>query len=157
LEPDILILLLRIAFAVLLYLFIFLIAIVGYRQVKTSPAHPRSVAIPTAKTPTVEPKQGGSGNLLVLEAGEDGLPIGQNFALQPVTTLGRSALNAIVIPDSFASSEHAILSWREQAWWLEDAGSTNGTLLNRNIVQKPTVVKNGDIIQIGRVKLKIIL
>ena len=38
--------------------------------------------------------------------------------------------NAIVVEDQFVSAEHAILTFRGRAWYVEDLGSTNGTYVN---------------------------
>ncbi|NLE99729.1 MAG: FHA domain-containing protein, partial [Anaerolineales bacterium] len=55
----------------------------------------------------------------------------------------------------YASAQHALLTWREGQWWLEDLGSRNGTQLNDELVDAPTVVVTGDIIRIGRARLKV--
>jgi pSer/pThr/pTyr-binding forkhead associated (FHA) protein len=59
------------------------------------------------------------------------------------------------VPDTFASAEHALISWRGGQWWLEDLGSRNGTRLNDETVTAPTVLSAGDVISIGQVKLKV--
>jgi pSer/pThr/pTyr-binding forkhead associated (FHA) protein len=87
--------------------------------------------------------------------GEENLEIGTVFPLQPVTSLGRSAVNTIIIPDAYASLEHALLIYRGGQWWLEDRGSRNGTTLNAAVIHNPTVVSAGDIVGIGQVQLKL--
>ncbi|GAB4158910.1 MAG: hypothetical protein Fur0021_29250 [Candidatus Promineifilaceae bacterium] len=77
------------------------------------------------------------------------------FPLLPVTSMGRSPNNLIVLPDKYASGEHALLTLRGQQWWLEDLGSRNGTRLNNLPVASATVVSAGDIIMIGNTHLKI--
>ena len=77
------------------------------------------------------------------------------FPLLPVTSMGRSPNNIIVLPDNYASGEHALLTLRGQQWWLEDLGSRNGTRLNNLPVDGATVVSAGDIIMIGNIHLKI--
>lgn len=141
-DADLWILVLRLSFAALLYLFLLMVGIVAYRDLKRASAHP------------VKQKTADLARLVVVDSGETSLIPGQAFELLPVTSLGRDPANTVVIPDGFASGQHALLAWRDQQWWLEDLGSTNGTVLNRRPVQKPTRVNQGDIVQIGRVKLK---
>lgn len=75
--------------------------------------------------------------------------------LQPVTVIGRSPTCAITITDTYASSEHALLTLRGNNWWLEDMRSRNGTLLNKIPVTEPTIVSGGDIIAIGDTRFKL--
>lgn len=82
---------------------------------------------------------------------------GISYPLLPVTTIGRSPTNTIVIPQTFASAEHAILSLKNGQWWLEDRKSTNGTVLNDDRVLSPTIVTDGDIIGIGHLYFRVVL
>jgi hypothetical protein len=95
------------------------------------------------------------GRLVVLESPLPALAPGASFPLLPVTSLGRAATNTAATPDEAVSLEHALLHLREGQWWLEDLDSRNGTRLNDVPVTQPTPVVPGDVIGIGRVKLKI--
>lgn len=75
--------------------------------------------------------------------------------LLPLTSIGRSPTNSIVIDDNFASGDHALVALRSGRWWLEDRGSRNGTLLNDIPVHAPMILTHGDIIGIGAVKLRL--
>jgi hypothetical protein len=75
----------------------------------------------------------------------------QTYDLLPLTSLGRSPTNTIIIEDSFASSEHALLTLRNGQWWLEDRHSRNGTSLNGELISEPMVITNGDMIEVGNV------
>jgi pSer/pThr/pTyr-binding forkhead associated (FHA) protein len=81
--------------------------------------------------------------------------IGTVFPLRAVTSIGRSPNNTIIIPDTYASSQHALLTQREGQWWLEDRNSRNGTMLNGRRIDDPTVVSSGDVLGVGRTKLKL--
>jgi hypothetical protein len=97
----------------------------------------------------------GHGRLIVTDSG--GLPVAPDTAypLLPFTTIGRAATNTIQLPDSFASTHHALLALRSGQWWLEDRESRNGTLLNGQSLTGPTVISTGDVIGIGRIQLKV--
>lgn len=77
------------------------------------------------------------------------------YELTPITTFGRNSRNSIVLHDSYVSSEHALLAWRDGQWWLEDLGSRNGTVLNDAPLTDPTVISAGDVLRIGGVQLKL--
>ena len=97
----------------------------------------------------------GHGRLVVTDSG--GLPVAVDtgYPLFPITTIGRAPTNTIQLPDTFASSHHALLALRGGQWWLEDRESRNGTLLNGQPLTSPTVVSAGDVIRVGRVALKV--
>jgi hypothetical protein len=145
---ELLLLLLRLLLAALLYLFLGAILLFLWRNLRRS-----------SETDTIKSRH--YGRLVIVDVppeegeGEEELEIGTVFPLQPVTSLGRSAVNTIVIPDAYASSEHALLIYRGGQWWLEDRGSRNGTTLNAATIHNPTVVSAGDIVGIGQVQLKL--
>lgn len=80
---------------------------------------------------------------------------GDKYALKPITSLGRSPTNTVPISDSFASSEHALVTLRQGHWWLEDRNSRNGTMLNNVPVKQPVIIAQGDIIGIGQIRLRL--
>ncbi|MCB9451945.1 MAG: FHA domain-containing protein [Anaerolineaceae bacterium] len=80
---------------------------------------------------------------------------GETYPLLPLTSLGRSPTNSIPIPDTFASSEHALVTLRDGQWWLEDRQSRNGTTLNDLPVKQPVVITHGDFIGIGTVRFHV--
>lgn len=84
-------------------------------------------------------------------------PTGDIHPLRPLTSIGRSPTNSIVIRDDFASGEHALISLKEGRWWLEDRNSRNGTLLNGDRVSTAIIVTDGDIVSIGNTHFKITL
>src|SRR5207253_10520105 len=55
--------------------------------------------------------------------------VGDRLPLRAVNALGRDAGNDIVINDEAASARHALVEFAEGEWWVEDTGSTNGTVV----------------------------
>ena len=103
----------------------------------------------------LELRQRRAGRLTVLKAEGTRLKPGTTFPLLPLTSIGRAPTNTIPLDDTFASSEHALFILRSGQWWLEDRGSSNGTLLNGYRIEEPTVVSAGDVATVGRVELKV--
>ncbi|HTE13734.1 MAG TPA: FHA domain-containing protein [Burkholderiales bacterium] len=68
-------------------------------------------------------------------------------------TIGRKPLNDIQIENLAVSSEHARIVTILNDSFLEDLGSTNGTLVNGNPVKKH-ILQNNDVIEIGKYILK---
>ncbi len=99
--------------------------------------------------------RGGARQLVVVAGDEAGLRPGDTFSLQPVTELGRDLTNTVVVPDAFASAQHARLTLRDGQWWLEDLDSRNGTFINNHRIVRPTPVRAGDVIRVGRVGLRL--
>lgn len=69
--------------------------------------------------------------------------------------IGRSPGADIVIGDDFVSGKHARITPAGDSAVLEDLGSTNGTLLNGVRVTAPQMLRAGDAIDIGAVRLKV--
>lgn len=141
-SPTTALLVLRIALALLLYAFLGALFWMLWQDVRTA-----------ARAATVRARR--LGRLVVLDPGLDGLAPGATFPLMPVTSIGRAPTNTATLPDDTASLEHALLHLREGQWWLEDLGSRNGTRLNDRPVTAPAPVVPGDVIGIGRVRLKV--
>jgi pSer/pThr/pTyr-binding forkhead associated (FHA) protein len=138
---DILLLALRILLAILLYAFLAAVLLMLWRDLREATAD---------REPTRR-----DGHLIVLETVDETLAAGKTFPLQSVTSIGRSPSNTIPVPDTYASAQHALLTWREGQWWLEDRDSRNGTLLNGTRISSPTVISAGDVIGIGGAQLKL--
>src|SRR5258708_4694354 len=68
------------------------------------------------------------------------------------TSIGRKADNDITIPEESASRRHAelTLDLEGNALVLRDLGSTNGTFANRERLNQPRRLVNGDEIRIGQ-------
>lgn len=67
--------------------------------------------------------------------------------------IGRKPSNDIQIENLAVSGEHACIVTILNDSFLEDLGSTNGTLVNGNPIKKH-ILQNNDVIEIGKYKLK---
>ena len=70
--------------------------------------------------------------------------------------IGRKAQNDIQIENLAVSGEHACIVTILADSFLEDLGSTNGTLVNGNQVKKH-ILQNNDVIEIGKYKMKYVV
>ena len=95
------------------------------------------------------------GRLRIIANEAENPPVNTTYVLLPITSIGRAASNTIVLPDGFASAEHALIIRRQGQWWLEDQGSRNGTLVNDVVVQKAALISAGDVIAVGGALLKL--
>jgi predicted component of type VI protein secretion system len=138
---DIFLLILRISLAIVLYAFLTAMLVIVWRDLRQA-----TISLESVRR---------NGQLIVLQTMDAAVEAGTVFPLQLVTSIGRLGSNTITISDTYASSQHALLSWKEEQWWLEDQGSRNGTLLNGTRIVDPTVVSTGDVIGIGRTELKL--
>ncbi len=138
---DVLLLALRLLLVILLYTFLAAVLMMLWRDLRQATTS-REAARP-------------AGQLVVLHTADEKLAVGTVFPLQLVTSIGRSLANTISVPDTYASAQHTLLTWREGQWWLEDRNSRNGTLLNDTRISGPTVVSAGDVIGVGRTQLKL--
>jgi len=68
-------------------------------------------------------------------------------------TIGRKPQNDIQIENLAVSGEHARIMTILNDSFLEDLGSTNGTLVNGNPIKK-YILQDNDVIEIGKYKLK---
>lgn len=55
--------------------------------------------------------------------------------------------------DTEVSRAHALLEQAGGAWTIEDRGSSNGTLVNSARIAGPHVLRDGDVVRIGRTQL----
>jgi len=83
----------------------------------------------------------------------DGQVIKEFTLTKERSTIGRKPHNDIQIDNLAVSGEHAIIMTILNDSFLEDLGSTNGTLVNGQPVKKH-FLQNNDVVEIGKYKLK---
>ena len=72
-------------------------------------------------------------------------------------SIGRSRLADIVIDLPFVSRSHAVLTFRNGKWSIADLKSKNGVEVNGRRIEATEILRNGDIISIGGVKMELVL
>jgi len=85
----------------------------------------------------------------------DGLVLKEIALTKERTTIGRKPHNDIQIDNLAVSGEHAVIVTILNDSFLEDLGSTNGTLVNGQPIKKH-FLQNNDVVELGKYKLKYI-
>ena len=144
-EVEELLLILKIAFLVLLYLFIWRIVRTASRDVRL----PQESFVLTPAGARERREEARTGRLVVLES--PALPQQHRIELDSAPVqVGRALENEIQLEeDEFASAQHARLTPQRDGIWLEDTGSTNGTFVNGARLTRPRRLEPGDVIRIG--------
>lgn len=151
---------LKLAFLVLLYLFIWRIVRSAARDLRAPQAHAHghaqeSVILSPAEIAALERERGRPPRLVVLES--PALTPGREIVVDSApVALGRAAGNDVRLDgDEFASSQHARFEPREDGLWVVDTGSTNGTFVNGARVTESRRLRRGDVVRIGGTDLRV--
>ncbi len=142
-------LMLKIGFLVLLYLFIWRVVRTASRDLRTPQesfvlAPQRSPAEPARRR-----RRPAAGRLVVVRS--PALPDGDERLFDSVpVTVGRDTANDVSLAeDAYASGLHARFDPRPDGVWVLDVGSTNGTYVNGERLAEPRKLEPGDVIRIG--------
>lgn len=83
---------------------------------------------------------------------------GMQFALTGAQkiSIGRSSDSQVFLDDVTVSRKHAVVEFINNAWTLSDAGSLNGTYVNKHRVST-IALTNGDEVQIGKFRFAFVL
>lgn len=154
--PVIAVNVIKVLFAIALYGFLFYVARAMRGHVAGPPADPTSTPAPSSR------RRGRP---------DDGQPppAPRRFALHVVdpsgTTrtvllegrliVGRSSTADVTIQDDYASERHAAFEVTQGAPWVEDLGSTNGTLLDGAKVTRRTRVEPGAVVVVGHTRVTV--
>jgi pSer/pThr/pTyr-binding forkhead associated (FHA) protein len=146
--PKLVLTSLKILFLVLLYLFIarairvIYLDLVGPRVPK-----PRRAPAPRPAKPRGQPR--------ALVVTEDGAAARTYPLKGEPMVIGRGETCEIALKDTYVSHVHTRIFPREESWFVEDLGSTNGTYLNRAKVTEPTPVAPGDEVRVGKTVVEV--
>jgi hypothetical protein len=138
---------LKFGFLAVLYLFVLVIARSALKDLRRTVA-PAPDATGFHAAPAYSEAPRGPDGWLIAERG-GGLERDQRFDLIGGLSIGRSKEADVRIDDRYASSIHARVFSREGRFYVEDMGSTNGTLLNGATLQGEAEAIDGDTVQIG--------
>ncbi len=135
---------LKFGFLAVLYLFLLWITRMALRDLRAT----ASPGLETGYHEVLHGDEGATDAWLVVETG-GGLERGDRFDLFGGISLGRSPDADIRLDDRYASGIHARVFSRSGSYWVEDMGSTNGTLLNSGELHGEAELTPGDQIRIG--------
>jgi hypothetical protein len=147
-------LLLKIGFLVLLYLFIWRIVRTASKDLRVPQESFILAPQDAAAAGLREPAPRAVGRLVVLSS--PALDENTEFELDSAgITIGRGAQNDVPLDeDEFASATHARVEPRRDGVWLEDIGSTNGTFVNGVRLSRARKLTPGDLVRVGETDLR---
>lgn len=132
---DYALLLIRLLFVALLYLFLFAIMKTGIGAVRGQRKRERTWSLSVEKGPK-ELR-------------------GVSIVVRGSVIVGRNPGADIVIGAGYVSGRHARFSLMGQNLFVEDLGSTNGTAVNGQFINEPTALRNGDTVNVGDVAIRV--
>jgi hypothetical protein len=146
---------LKLAFLVLLYLFIWRIVRSAARDLRL-PQESMILAPQQAAAAGFVPQLATRrlGRLVVLASPALGPGDEIDLDAQPIT-LGRGMTNDVPLTgDEYASTRHARIEPRRDGIWVEDIGSTNGTFVNGIRLTRERRLAPGDVLRVGETDLR---
>jgi FHA domain len=145
-------LILKIAFIVLLYLFIWRIVRSASRDLRL-PQESMILSPQQASALLAQPIAKELGRLVVVRSPD--LDEGEVYAIDSTAlSIGRGDVNDLPLDDEYASARHARFEPRRDGVYVQDVGSTNGTFVNGIRLAKDRRLAPGDIVRIGETDLK---
>ncbi|MDY5128343.1 FHA domain-containing protein FhaB/FipA [Actinotignum sp. GS-2025f] len=157
--------LLRFGFLALLWLFIFAVVLTVRRDVLGTDVRRRSSLLSArhrsihAPTPVendspAAPAAPVERPVYLVVTGGPLLGTAVPLSSQPVY-IGRAPDNTLVLDDTYASGHHARIYAAEGRRWVEDLGSTNGTLVGGIRINGSTALDPGVVIQVGETTMEL--
>ena len=148
---------LKIAFLVLLYLFVVRVIRSAGRE-QQAPSQDSMILTPAAARAAGfrrDAPSRRSARLVVQRS--PSLEEGDEFPLNSApVTVGRGGQNDLVLDgDEFASARHARIEVRGDGVWVQDLDSTNGTYVNGSRVAGAQRLDTGDVLRVGETDLRV--
>jgi len=147
-------LVLKVGFIILLYLFIWRIVRSASKDFRTRPAQ-ESVIIAPAEAAKLGLAPSQRAKLVVITS--PALDTGEEVPVDSLpVAVGRGGQNEVPLEgDEFASAQHARFEPRRDGLWVEDIGSTNGTFVNGARVTTPRRLSKGDVVRVGQTDFRV--
>jgi hypothetical protein len=145
-------LVLKIAFLVLLYIFNWRIVRSAARDLRL-PQESMILSPQQASALLAQPVARELGRLVVVNSPD--LAAGEVFAIDSTSlSIGRDDTNDLPIADTYASGLHARFEPRRDGVYVQDVGSTNGTFVNGIRLTHDRRLAPGDVVRIGETDLR---
>jgi hypothetical protein len=145
---DSLLFILRLLFIILIYLFLMQVVLAIRRDLRSTEMS-RFGPDSNGNAPPV------FGHLVVINSGPSNIQPGTRYPLSPKTNIGRGPANTIQIVDTTVSAENTRMWFQNGVWYVQDAGSANGTYVNNQPAREAVSAKVGDIVQVGSILFQI--
>lgn len=129
--PGLLLLGLRFGLAICLYLFLFWALRILWKSLKASAVNEDQMLPPL--TLSISKQEDTSSYTLVTT---------ENL-------IGRASECTVQLEDTTVSNLHARIYFNQSQWWIEDLDSSNGTYLNGDKLEQPTVLTDQDHLELG--------
>jgi len=145
---------LKFAFLVLLYFFVYRalrVATLDVRGGAAGASASRAAAPPKHARRT---RDSGKAPRKLLVIDDRGSKTG-TFRLEQPLQVGRADACQIRLGDTYISQYHARIYPRDGTWYVEDLGSTNGTYLNQRKLTGPSELHAGDRLKLGKTTLEL--
>jgi FHA domain len=150
---DAILTVLKFCLLALLYVFLLRVALIVTRELRgsASMAAPEPAAAPVPG-PAARTSKRREWQLVVVTPETER---GRTYPIEGDATIGRGGGCAVSLSfDTFVSQVHARAFDRNGTLWVEDAGSTNGTLVNGKRIAEPVKMRKGDTVQVGQTVLE---
>jgi pSer/pThr/pTyr-binding forkhead associated (FHA) protein len=151
---DAILTVLKFCLLALLYVFLMRVVLIVARELRGSGSMAAQVApvVPAAPTGAGRSANRREWRLVVVAPETER---GRSYPIEGDVTIGRGGGCAVLLTfDTFVSQVHARAFDRDGTLWIEDAGSTNGTLVNGKRINQTTKLRKGDRMQVGETVLE---
>jgi len=147
---------LKIAFLVLLYLFVIRVIRSAGRD-RPAPSQDSMILTPAAAAAAGLGGASRRRSVRLIVQRSPSLDEGDEFPINSApVTVGRGGQNDLVLGgDDFASARHARIEARGDGVWVQDLDSTNGTYVNGARVMGAQRLDPGDVLRVGETDLRV--
>jgi len=131
-------------FVTTIYVFIFAIIRMIFKDIRGMVSREEFVAIQSSPILRV-----------VAKDGRDNTSARNDYALDKMkNTVGRSANCDIQIGDLLVSNKHFCIWFEDEEWRIRDLNSRNGTYLNGQRIEEPYLLDDGDRVRVGEMEFE---